>query len=68
MPACFAYGLSALYPEMDKIGDAKSPKNLLVLAAQGNNFDTWSSDIPIPAQKFIRWLLGPIAGLWEIEK
>lgn len=61
MPACFAYGLSALYPEMDEIGDVKSPKNLLALAAQGNGFDTWSSDLPIPAQKVLRWLLGPTA-------
>jgi len=61
MPACFAYGLSALYPEMDKIGDVKSPKKLLALAAQGNGFDTWSSEAPIPAQKVIRWLLGPTA-------
>lgn len=63
MPACFAHGLSTLYPEMDKIGDMRSPKNLLALAAQGNGFDTWSSQAPIPAQKLIRWLLGPTARL-----
>ncbi len=61
LPASFAYGLTTLYPEMDKIRDVKSPKNLLALAAQGNGFDTWSSEIPIPAQKVIRWLLGPTA-------
>lgn len=70
LPASFAYGLITLYPEMDKIGDVKSPKNLLALAAQGNDFDTWSSDLPIPAQKAMRWLLGPTArwmgyGKWK---
>lgn len=71
MPACFAYGLTALYPEMDKIGEVKSPNNLLALAAQGNGFDTWSSESPIPAQKVIRWLLGPTArwmGYGKLEK
>jgi mannose-6-phosphate isomerase-like protein (cupin superfamily) len=63
MPAEFAYGLAALYPAMDRIGDVKSPENLLQLAAQGNGFDTWASDVPIPLQKAIRWLLGPTARL-----
>lgn len=63
MPTSFAYGLTILYPAMDKIGDVKSPKNLLPLAAQGNGFDTWTSDAPIPVQKAIRWLLGPTARL-----
>ncbi len=63
MPAGFAYGLALLYPAMDKIGDVKSPKVLLQLAAQGNDFDTWSSDVPIPVQKVLRWLLGPTARL-----
>ncbi len=63
MPANFAYGLAVLYPSLDKIGDMKSPKNLLPLAAQGNDFDTWSSDMPIPVQKTLRWLLGPTARL-----
>lgn len=63
MPVDFAYGLAMLYPAMDKIGDVKSPKNLLQLAAQGNDFDTWASDVPIPVQKAVRWLLGPTARL-----
>lgn len=63
MPDDFAYGLLLLFPAMDKIGDARSPKNLLPLSAQGNDFDTWSSDTPIPVQKAIRWLLGPTARL-----
>lgn len=63
MPACFVHGLASLYPAMDKAGDMKSPKILLQLAAQGNDFETWSSEAPIPAQKAIRWLLGPTARL-----
>lgn len=62
MPIEFAYGLSQLYPAMDKYG-SKSPKILLKLAALGNDFDTWLPDVPIPAQKLIRWLLGPSARL-----
>jgi mannose-6-phosphate isomerase-like protein (cupin superfamily) len=63
MPVLFAYGLSRLYPAMDKIGSANSPKVMFQLAAQGNSFDTWIADAPIPAQKVIRWLLGPTARL-----
>lgn len=63
MPARFAYGLAILYPAMDEIGGATSPKILLQLAAQGNNFDTWLSEVPIPVQKFLRWMLGPTARL-----
>jgi mannose-6-phosphate isomerase-like protein (cupin superfamily) len=62
MPCEFAYGLAQLYPVMDKYGE-KSPKVLLKLAALGNDFDTWAPDAPIPAQKLIRWLLGPSARL-----
>lgn len=58
MPSHFAYGLSQLYPVMDQHG-AKSPKVLLKLASLGQNFDTWVADVPIFAQKAIRWLLGP---------
>jgi mannose-6-phosphate isomerase-like protein (cupin superfamily) len=57
----FACGLTQLYPAMDKISDINSPKVLLQLAAQGNQFDTWLADVPLPAQKTIRWLLGPTA-------
>lgn len=64
MPCEFAHGLSQLYPAMDKYG-AKSPKVLLKLAALGNDFDTWVPDAPIPAQKLIRWLLGPSARLFN---
>ena len=63
MTAEFAYGLAQFYPQMDKIGDPNSPKILLCLAAQGNMFDTWRSDVPLPAQKIIRWILGPSARL-----
>jgi len=58
MPSHFAYGLSQLYPVMDLHG-TKSPKVLLKLADLGNDFDTWVADVPIFAQKAIRWLLGP---------
>jgi len=58
MPSHFAYGLSQLYPVMDQHG-TKSPKVLLKLADLGNDFDTWVADVPIFAQKAIRWLLGP---------
>jgi mannose-6-phosphate isomerase-like protein (cupin superfamily) len=63
MTAAFVYGLAQLYPQMDKIGNANSPKMLLHLAAQGNGFDTWVSNAPIPVQKMIRWLLSPSAKL-----
>jgi mannose-6-phosphate isomerase-like protein (cupin superfamily) len=63
MPARFAHGLACLYPVMDQAGDVNSPKIMLQLAAQGNDFDTWVSEAPIPAQKLIRWLLGPTARL-----
>lgn len=63
MTAEFAYGLAQLYPQMDNLGEANSPKMLLHLAAKGNRFDTWVSDVPIPAQQSIRWLLGPTARL-----
>lgn len=62
MPCAFAYGLSKLYPSMDKYG-ADSPKVLMQLAGLGNQTDTWVAKAPIPAQKVIRWLLGPTARL-----
>lgn len=63
MTAEFAYGLAQLYPQMDNLGEANSPKMLLHLAAMGNRFDTWVSDVPIAVQQSIRWLLGPTARL-----
>lgn len=63
MPARFVYGLASLYPVMDKAGILNSPEILLQMAAQGNDFDTWLSEVPIPAQKALRWLLGPTARL-----
>jgi mannose-6-phosphate isomerase-like protein (cupin superfamily) len=62
IPCGFAHGLTRLYPTMDTHGMA-SPKVLLQLAALGNGFDTWTPDAPRPAQKAIRWLLGPTARL-----
>jgi mannose-6-phosphate isomerase-like protein (cupin superfamily) len=63
MPVEFAAGLSALYIEMDKAGDPKSGSVLLQLAAQGNSFDTWVTEAPGGVQKFMRWMLGPVARL-----
>ena len=63
MPASFAYGLANIYSAMDKIGNPRSILNLLALAAQGNDFDTWDSKIPLGAQKTLRWILGPTARL-----
>ncbi|MCP9756630.1 cupin domain-containing protein [Lacihabitans sp. CCS-44] len=60
MPSHFAYGLSQLYPVMDKHG-AKSPKVLLKLAVLGFKCDTWMQNPPIFVQKTIRWLLSPSA-------
>lgn len=61
IPATFAYGLTNIYSAVDKIGNPKSPLNLLALVAQGNEFDTWSTDVPIIVQKILRWVLGPTA-------
>jgi mannose-6-phosphate isomerase-like protein (cupin superfamily) len=58
MPCQFAYNLSELYPSIDKYG-ADSPKVLIQLAGLGNQTDTWVAQVPIPAQKIIRWLLRP---------
>lgn len=63
IPATFAYGLTNIYSAMDKIGNPKSPLNLLALAAQGNEFDTWAVGIPLVVQKILRWILGPTARL-----
>lgn len=63
MTASFAYGLTNIYSAMDKIGNPQSPLNLLALAAQGNDFDTWDSKIPLGVQKALRWILGPTARL-----
>lgn len=63
MTASFAYGLANIYSAMDKIGNPRSVLNLLALAAQGNDFDTWDSKIPLGAQKVLRWILGPTARL-----
>lgn len=68
IPATFAYGLTNIYSAIDKIGNPKSPLNLLVLAAQGNEFDTWAVGIPLVAQKMLRWLLGPTARLLGYRK
>lgn len=62
IPTEFAYGLTKLYPTMDKFG-ADSPKVLLQLAALGNKTDTWVAQAPLSAQKVVRWLLGPTARL-----
>jgi mannose-6-phosphate isomerase-like protein (cupin superfamily) len=67
MPCEFAYGLSKLYPYMDKFG-SESPKVLLQLAALGNSIDTWVVKAPIQVQKTIRWLLGPTARLFGYGK
>lgn len=63
MTASFAYGLTNIYSAMDKIGNPRSILNLLALAAQGNDFDTWDSKIPLGVQKALRWILGPTARL-----
>ncbi len=60
MPAYFAYGLSQVYPVIDKHG-SKSPKVLFELARLGQGFDTWLADTPLFLQKAIRWILKPLA-------
>ncbi len=63
LPACFVFGLAHLYSRMDKAGRSDSPRVLLQLAALGNDFDTWTPDVPLSVQKTIRWLLAPTAYL-----
>lgn len=67
MPCDFAYSLSKLYPNMDKHG-VDSLKILMQLANLGNRADTWLTHAPIPAQKAIRWLLGPTSRLLNYGK
>lgn len=68
IPATFAYGLTNIYSAVDKIGNPKSPLNLLALVAQGNEFDTWAVGIPLSVQKMLRWVLGPTARLLGYRK
>lgn len=68
IPAAFAYGLTNIYSAMDKIDNPRSPLNLLALAAQGNEFDTWAAGIPLWVQKMLRWVLGPTARMLGYRK
>lgn len=65
MPYSFAYGLSKLYPVMDRHG-VNSPKVLFQLCKLGNNMDTWLADKPIAIQKLLRWVIGPTARIFNL--
>lgn len=60
LPHAFASGLASFYPAMDAVGDLDSPRVLLVLAAEGPEFDTFSPGAPIVLQRALRWVLGPL--------